>query len=387
MKRKISNCFCFILVSTGSVAFIHIPSHYGSRRINSINSPLQAGGGFGGGFGGNTKQKGKKTSKGGAKSGSQSSSSLSQKKKLQMKEKLIKSYGGDIAKGTEQRVQDAMKELPPHIQEISELYRKVKRWNASMESLSVMQQSQIPPRDLEGAKRARAELDMFYEKHGINEQFMHNIFQQITWDASADAKAVQATIGKMPDDILKRVNKACSIIADNVKAAGRKEGRCLDVGCGHGTLIPNLTEAGIYPNQITGVDLSPEMIRNAEQRFRGPKFIATDFLQYDEGEQYDGIIFCSSLHDLPDMKGSVSKASELLRANGRIVIMHAQGATHVLGQVRANPILVKRGLPNSLELNDWAKEMNLAVEISPYDPGSEQDLEDGYLAVLLKKDF
>ncbi len=381
MKRKKIDILCSLLaLLQNALAFFNVPSGCLIQRnhLLNIDSPatlLHAG--FGGSV--NTKQKGKKDK-------DSQGPSLSPKKKQQLKDKLIKSYGGDIAKGTEQRVKDAMKSLPPHVQEIAELYRKVKRWDASIASLSVMQQAQIPQRDLEGAKRAKAELDMYYEKHGINEQYMHNTFQQITWDASADAKAVKATIGQMPADILKRVNKACDIVAQSVKSAGRKEGRCLDVGCGHGTLIPNLTEAGIYPNQITGVDLSPEMIRNAEKRYRGPKFVAADFLQYTEEEQFDGIIFCSSLHDLPDMKASLSKAGRLLRANGKIVILHAQGGIHVLGQVKANPILVKRGLPNSGELNDWANEMGLIVDIPPSEPGSEGDSSEGYLAVLFKKE-
>ncbi len=338
-------------------------------RYCNENTALFAGGGFGGGGGkkGKTK-KGVRTK----------SATLSQKKKLQIKEKLLKSYGGDIAKGTEERMKKAMASLEPHMQDVAELYRKVQRWEASIARLSLMQQNQIPPRDLEGAKLARAELQMYYEKYEINEKYMHNLFQQITWDASADAKAVRASIGEMPPQILERIEKACGIIADAVKLSGRKEGRCLDVGCGHGTLIPNLTNAGIYANQITGIDLSPEMIRNAKERYRGPLFLATDFLQFDGKPEYDGVIFCSSLHDLPEMKLSLEKASMMLREKGKIVIVHAQGGMHVLGQHKANPVLVRRGLPSEDELIEWANEMSLILEY--FEPASDED----YLAVLKK---
>jgi len=38
----------------------------------------------------------------------------SEKKKVQIKERILKEYGGDIAKGTEQRMQAAMRALPVH---------------------------------------------------------------------------------------------------------------------------------------------------------------------------------------------------------------------------------------------------------------------------------
>lgn len=348
-----------------------------------VVSPLLAGGGgFGGGGGSSSKAK----QKGNKKSDSSSSkSTISAKKKLQIQEKLIKSYGGDVAKGTEQRIQKAMSSLPPHIQEVAALYKKINQWDASMASLSLMQQSQLPQHDIDGAKRAREELKIYYEKYNLNDQYMHNLFQQMTWDASADAKAAKAIIGQMPQHIEERVNKACDIIAECVKRAGRKEGRCLDVGCGHGTLIPSFINAGIYPGQIKGVDLSPEMIRNAEERYRGPEFIATDFLQLVEDDQYDGVMFCSSLHDLPDMKSSLFKAAKLLRSGGKLVIIHAQGGAHVDSQHKANPLLVRRGLPSGDELIQWAEEMLLEVEVLPAAPSSKQDKEEGYLAVLRKK--
>jgi 2-polyprenyl-3-methyl-5-hydroxy-6-metoxy-1,4-benzoquinol methylase len=35
--------------------------------------------------------------------------------------------------------------------------------------------------------------------------------------------------------------------------------------CGFGVLVPSLTKAGVDQKQIYGVDLSPEMIRNAQE--------------------------------------------------------------------------------------------------------------------------
>ena len=43
------------------------------------------------------------------------------------------------------------------------------------------------------------------------------------------------------------------------------------------------------------------------------------------------------------MEGSIAKAASLLRkAGGKLVVVHAQGAQHVLGQHQANPVMVSR---------------------------------------------
>jgi demethylmenaquinone methyltransferase/2-methoxy-6-polyprenyl-1,4-benzoquinol methylase len=209
---------------------------------------------------------------------------------------------------------------------------------------------------------------------------IHNIFQKITWDASADAKSARAAMGSMKQDIEKRVVKACEYIAEAVKLVGAS-GRCLDVGCGPGTLVPYLIDAGVQPKQITGVDLSPDMIRNAQSQHRGVNFAACDFMkEFKDSYGFDGIIFCSALHDLPDSTAALAKARSLLRPDGKIVIFHAQGAAHVMGQVKTNPVMVKRGLPSAAELESL--NLGLSLEVSPANPGSTLDSEIGYLAVL-----
>jgi len=94
------------------------------------------------------------------------------------------------------------------------------------------------------------------------------------------------------------------------------------------------------------------------------------------------------LHDLPDMVGAVSRAQSLLRPNGgKLIVIHAQGAQHVLGQHQANPVMVKRGLPTASEWNEIIDEHNdwgLTLEHEPADPRSDLEMKEGYLAVLSK---
>lgn len=302
----------------------------------------------------------------------------SEKKKVQ--EKLLEKYGGDIQKGTEERINRAMSELPPHIQLATKIYKEVQQWEARLANMSLLAQGSIPGQQVQAAKVAKEELEELYKEHDLDDNDMHNIFQKITWDASADAKSARAAMFNMNKDLERRVDKACSYVVEAVKAAGAS-GRILDVGCGPGVLVPHLTKAGVLPKQITGTDLSPEMIRNAQSQHRGVDFIAADFLkEFNDDAGFDGIIFCSALHDMPEPVEALKKAKSLLRPSGKLVILHAQGASHVLGQVKANPVMVKRGLPSAQELE--ALNLGLQLSVAPVETGSTKESEEGYLAVL-----
>lgn len=347
-------CFSFLL-SVQAFA----PSLHQRRDVVS----LFAGGGFG-----DAKKKG-----GGGKK-----MKKSDKKKVQ--EKLLEKYGGDIARGTEERINKSMQELPEHLQVASTLYKQVQQWEARVGKMSELARSSLNVQEVRRAELTNEDLQQIYETHNLDDSDIHNLFQKITWDASADAKSARAAMYNMNKDLEKRVDKACTFVVDAVDAAG-PNGRVLDVGCGPGVLVPYLTKAGVAPKQIVGTDLSPEMIRNARSQHRGVGFVACDFLKaFDDPDGFDGVIFCSALHDLPDPVSALQKAKSLLRPGGKLVILHAQGSSHVLGQVKANPVMVKRALPSGREL----EELNLGLQllVSPAEPDSKADTDEGYLAVL-----
>jgi SAM-dependent methyltransferase len=420
-----------------------------SMRCWAKSKKSSRGGGGGGGFG--------------AKTVSASSSKLITAASLQktMLKKVQQKYGGtsaqEIAQSTQQQIEAAIKQLPPHMQMAIQFYQQLQKWNAHVAGLSVLEQAtHLSTPELDGAKRAQDELNRLYQQYDISSHNVHNILQQITWNASADAKAARSVTGNMPTEIETRVDRACVIVAKTLRrtaaasatqssneavekatqssneavetaTAAEKEAaeaRMLDVGCGFGVLVPHLIKAGVQPSQIFGVDLSPEMIRNAQEMHQnhdrhrsknaGPTFEAVDFLGDDYrgpppkassrsesdnhapdtgGCCFDSIIFCSSLHDMPDVIGAINKAARLLRPDGTLVIVHPQGASHVLNQVRANPALVTRGLPEAEELqtlcsntnNDAQCDTGLELVVEPASAGSKEEALEGYLAVLQKR--
>lgn len=176
---------------------------------------------------------------------------------------------------------------------------------------------------------------------------------------------------------------------------------CLDVGCGYGAIVPDLLDAGLRADQIHGLDLSAEMIRNAKTMYAGgPTFEVASFYDFTNGPRLSkhvgAIIFCSSLHDLPDIPAAIRHAASLLHQHPvtpstpstslcrprYLVLVHAQGAQHVVAQMHANPVLVPRPLPDETELRDLAARCGMRLVVAPAAPATPRDVAEGYLAVL-----
>mmetsp|Transcript_821 Transcript_821/g.1360 ORF Transcript_821/g.1360 Transcript_821/m.1360 type:complete len:416 (-) Transcript_821:1020-2267(-) len=359
-----------------------------------------------GGFGGvSSKDKKGKKKKGG---GQQTVKKMTPQNAKKVKQQLLERYGGDLNVGTQERIDKYLNSLEPHLREAAELYKSITQFDALIAPMTPADRNRlIPPVQFEMVASDRAKLQSLMEEHKLTEIDLHNVFQQATWDASADAKATQADIvgGQMKPELQQRIDKACSFVVDATKTEGAI-GKILDVGCGHGSIVKSLVDAGLEePDMYVGLDLSSEMIKNAVERYgsarngrtgKGRIFVADDFLAHDfsvYGNEdsngiFDGVIFCSALHDLPDMIGSITKATSLLRpSGGKLVVVHAQGAQHVLGQHQANPVMVSRGLPTAAEWSEMIQdhpEWGLSLEQEPADPRSDGDLKNGYLTVLSK---
>lgn len=318
--------------------------------------------------------------------------------KQQVLKQLERKYGGTsaehIAQATQKLIEKEIQQLPVHVQVALQLFQQLEKWDSLLANMSILDQANIPASETEGAQRARHELKSILKEHGLTNVDLRNTLQQITWDASADAKAARSLTGQMSADIAERVDTVCAMAAEVVM---NPEDRCLDIGCGFGVLFPQLTKRGrLHPSQVFGIDLSPEMIRNARELHGGtssggegggPTWQAVDFIQDftppDDITSFAAVIFCASLHDMPDMDAALHKAWALVQpSGGRLIIAHPQGATHVAQQSRANPVLVPRGLPTT----DDYHALNLPdcrLLVEPAKSRPEQDRL-GYLAVLEK---
>jgi 2-polyprenyl-3-methyl-5-hydroxy-6-metoxy-1,4-benzoquinol methylase len=222
-----------------------------------------------------------------------------------------------------------------------------------------------------------------HQEYDITDIDIHNAFQRLTWDASADARAFRGN-ADLSSDMQLRLDTALKYAAEPVLESG-KNGRILDVGSGTGVLVGELKKQGLVAENIVGLDISPEMTRVAAKAWPGVTFVTSDFWEYKSDNPLDTVLFCMSLHDLPNAMRALGHAASLLRPGGRIVISHPRGSSHVLMQHRKNPIMVPHTLPTSKDIELLCQEeTSLKVLLEPSEPGDASDVAEGYLCILEK---
>ncbi|MGW5134290.1 class I SAM-dependent methyltransferase [Streptomyces sp. NPDC004135] len=101
----------------------------------------------------------------------------------------------------------------------------------------------------------------------------------------------------------------------------RRPGDVLDVGCGTGSLSLLAAEQG---HRVTGVDLSPVMVRLAREKLAGRDavFLIGDAAAPPVGEQrFDAVLVRHVLWTLPDPARVLRHWYGLLRPGGRLVLV------------------------------------------------------------------
>lgn len=109
---------------------------------------------------------------------------------------------------------------------------------------------------------------------------------------------------------------------DRQWACAQAHGDVLEVAVGTGRNLEH------YPSdaQVTGVDLSPEMLRHARRRAQrvrpGARLFEADAesLPFDD-ESFDTVVCTYSLCSVPDDHKAVSEMARVLRRSGRLVLV------------------------------------------------------------------
>jgi 2-polyprenyl-3-methyl-5-hydroxy-6-metoxy-1,4-benzoquinol methylase len=108
--------------------------------------------------------------------------------------------------------------------------------------------------------------------------------------------------------------------------------RVLDVGCGVGRWSSLLAARG---GQVTGMDLSPTMIAEAQRRAKAMhvaercRFLVQDLAQLDAGETFDLIVGVTVLQHILEPKAlqaAVQRMADHLAPGGRMVLLEAAPA-------------------------------------------------------------
>lgn len=100
----------------------------------------------------------------------------------------------------------------------------------------------------------------------------------------------------------------------------KKYTKLLDIGCGTGYLIDML--AKVHEAEYTGVDLSPEMIKQANnKKIKNAKFIEgrSDEIPFDDNT-FDIITCSQSFHHYPDTDKAMQEAKRVLKPGGLYIL-------------------------------------------------------------------
>ncbi len=113
----------------------------------------------------------------------------------------------------------------------------------------------------------------------------------------------------------------------NVEAVCREIGDAsgqiiLDIGCGTGELCLALADMDA---NVTGIDPGENAIAQAIELGGGAEYhVATLDVLDASPNSFDVVIFCTSLHHIPDMADALQGAIKLVKNDGKIIIVEPQ---------------------------------------------------------------
>lgn len=133
-------------------------------------------------------------------------------------------------------------------------------------------------------------------------------------------------------------------ILDN---AGVESGsRVLDVACGTGVLIPDYLARSV--SFVTAIDIAPEMIRIAQEKFRSNndrvRFICGDVETADIGTDYDAIVVYNAFPHFPDPERLIRHLAGLLKDGGILTIAHGASRETIDAHHHGAASMVSNGL-------------------------------------------
>ena len=146
------------------------------------------------------------------------------------------------------------------------------------------------------------------------------------------------------------------LIAAILNNGGIREGvHVLDVACGTGVLFPDYLQRGVA--SVTGIDISPEMARIAQEKFPQVKVICGDVESVEFQEQFDAIMVYNAFPHFPDPAKLIRVLAGLVKPGGKLSIAHGMSrealASHHAG--RASSVSI-----------DLIHERELAELMEPY---------------------
>ncbi len=125
----------------------------------------------------------------------------------------------------------------------------------------------------------------------------------------------------------------------------------LDVACGTGILFPFYLERGV--NSVTGIDISHEMARLAEEKhkdFPNIRVICGDVEQTNFDKKFDSVMVYNAFPHFPDPEALIAGLAGLLKEGGRLTIAHGASREQIDDHHKGPAAKVSNGLMHAESL-------------------------------------
>jgi len=156
------------------------------------------------------------------------------------------------------------------------------------------------------------------------------------------------------------------IIAKILDGAGIREGASvLDVACGTGVLVPDYLERKVA--SVLGVDISPEMVRIASEKFPQEhiRFLCADVEELEEPGEFDFVMVYNAFPHFPDPENLIRCLSRRLKPGGTLTVAHGMSRAQIDHHHEGTASQVSIGLMHEDELAAiFAKYLTVTVKIS-----------------------
>ena len=156
------------------------------------------------------------------------------------------------------------------------------------------------------------------------------------------------------DDIINLI-----LDAGNVTAGAE----VLDVACGTGVLFPDYLKREV--GSLTGIDISPEMVKIAREKFPQVQIYCADVEEATFDKKFDCIMVYNAFPHFPDPEHLIAVLAGLLKPGGTLTVAHGMSRAEIDHHHEGAASKVSVGLMHEDDLAAiFAKHLNVTVKIS-----------------------
>ncbi len=124
----------------------------------------------------------------------------------------------------------------------------------------------------------------------------------------------------------------------------------LDVACGTGILFPDYKQRQVA--SVTGVDISPEMVKVAKRKFSDTEVICADAESFSFEKQFDAVMIYNGFRDFINAEKLIENLASATKNGGRFTVAHGISKAE-LDKIHAESAgKVSKILPEKEELAD-----------------------------------